>query len=259
MCIAGCPSQGLPSHILNFAIMTALYSMIGASHGIKVSFIVVALLYFMILLIGEKIPEFTRKHVSDMYYNAELENEIRQKTERIEWKFKRDEDRESHLATVLSLQKDKTYQHIPSDGCKERGKMIILYDVQYYHCIITGCEFCYSLDGNWKLTFPHCMFPVKAHLTGLPTLNMPNVCTEQLQPKSAFCAYHNDIAVKRGYPTTVREFLKFCGIQHSSQGALLETYHNHSFCGFVDNLCATTLGTPFDKQIQLVRNSIHYR
>ncbi len=52
-----------------------------------------------------------------------------------------------------------------------------------------GCEFCYSLDGNWKLIFPHCLFPVKATLPGLPTLNMPNVCTEQLKPKSAFCVY----------------------------------------------------------------------
>ncbi len=77
----------------------------------------------LIFLIGEKFPEFTRKHVSDMYYSAELESEIRHTNhpERIEWKFQRDEDRECYLAMLLSEQRDKTYLHKPSNGCKERG------------------------------------------------------------------------------------------------------------------------------------------
>lgn len=68
------------------------------------------------------------------------------------------------------------------------------------------------MDGNWKLTFPHCMFPVKAGLPGLPALNM---CIEQLLPRSAFCAHHYEVATSKGYPTTIRGFLKFCGVSQT--------------------------------------------
>ncbi len=49
---------------------------------------------------------------------------------------------------------------------------------------------------------------------------MPNVCTEQLKPKSEFCVYHTEIAIDRGYPTTIREFLKFCGRGYFAGGAI---------------------------------------
>ncbi len=62
-----------------------------------------------------------------------------------------------------------------------------------------GYEFCYSLDGNWKLTFPHCLFPVKASyfawVTNAQHAYNYNVCTEQIKPKSAFCVYHTEIEV----------------------------------------------------------------
>ncbi len=64
----------------------------------------------------------------------------------------------------------------------------------------------------WMDTFPHCLFPVKATFPGLPTLNMPNVCTEQLKPKSAFCVYHTEIAIDRGYPTQQFEVLWGTGL-----------------------------------------------
>lgn len=79
------------------------------------------------------------------------------------------------------------------------------------------------MDGNWKLTFPHCMFPVKAGLPGLPALNMPDVCTEQLLPKSAFCVKHFEVAESKGYPTTIREFLKYCGVSQT-EGMLAAKY-----------------------------------
>lgn len=85
-------------------------------------------------------------------------------------------------------------------------------------CVI-GCGSCYSVDGNWKLTFPHCMFPVCAGIPGLPTLNFPDVCTEQLMPKSAFCIQHTKVAEARGYPTSIREFLKHCGIHTLGGGS----------------------------------------
>ncbi len=136
--------------------------------------------------------------------SAELESEIRQTNhpERIEWKFQRDKDRECYLAMLLSEQKDKTYLHKPSNRCKERGGYCM-------DCIIISCMWSIIImqDVNsvslWMDTFPHCLFPVKATFPGLPMLNMPNVCTEQLKPKSAFCVYHTEIAIDRGYPTTI--------------------------------------------------------
>ncbi len=82
VCIVGCLSQDLQRHILNFCY-----------HNCPV-----------FNLIGEKFPEFTCKHVSDMYYSAELESEIRHTNhpERIEWKFQRDEDRDCYLTMLLS-------------------------------------------------------------------------------------------------------------------------------------------------------------
>ena len=52
----------------------------------------------MSLSTGEKIPEFTQRHVSDMYYNAELENEIR-----------KDHPERIDVTALLSEQRDKTY------------------------------------------------------------------------------------------------------------------------------------------------------
>lgn len=81
--------------------------------------------------------------------------------------------------------------------------------------ILIGCGCCYSIDGNWKLTFPHCMFPVTARLPGIPSLNFPDVCTEQLMPKSAFCPNHTEMAAAKGYPTNIKEFLKYCGVNNA--------------------------------------------
>lgn len=58
------------------------------------------------------------------------------------------------------------------------------------------------------------MFPVNAGLPGLPSLNMPNVCTKQLQSGSAFCDDHYKAAVEQKYPTKIRDFLKYCGISN---------------------------------------------
>ena len=68
------------------------------------------------------------------------------------------------------------------------------------------------MDGNWKLMFPHCMYPVEVIIPGLPGLRHPAVCDKQ--PKSsklAFCSNHHEIAIKKHVPTDVRDFIKYCG------------------------------------------------
>ena len=75
----------------------------------------------------------------------------------------------------------------------------------------SGCGHCWSMDENWKLRFPHCMFPVSSSVPNLPNVRFPNVCPEPLKPKSAFCIQHYSKAQTLGYPTDVKGFLSYCG------------------------------------------------
>ena len=75
----------------------------------------------------------------------------------------------------------------------------------------TGCGLVWAVDGNWKLTFPVCMFPVKATHLGIHGLHVPNVCPEQPSGNTPFCKEHLIVAQQRGYPCNVKEFLIYCG------------------------------------------------
>ena len=79
---------------------------------------------------------------------------------------------------------------------------------------VLGCQNFTSMDGIWKLRFPHCMWPVKSEVCGVPHVNFPNVCTEEpSNPDSAFCEKHFTVAQERGVPTRLREFVHdFCGM-----------------------------------------------
>ena len=74
-----------------------------------------------------------------------------------------------------------------------------------------GCGKCWSIDGNWKLCFTHCMYPVEVNIPGI-AVNFPDVCSkEPINSKSAFCKEHHMLAIEKKCPTDVRGFLKFCG------------------------------------------------
>ena len=80
----------------------------------------------------------------------------------------------------------------------------------HHHAI--GCGDCWVLDGNWKLAFAHCMFAVECTVEKLKLL-YPNVCPEEPKGAMAFCAKHCLVAEERGIPTTLQDFLKFCGLE----------------------------------------------
>ena len=64
----------------------------------------------------------------------------------------------------------------------------------------TGCGQCWTMDGNWKITFPHCMYPVEFTIPGLPGISYPDVCQGQpLSTKQAFCRLHQDLAQQKKY------------------------------------------------------------
>lgn len=76
------------------------------------------------------------------------------------------------------------------------------------------------MDGIWKLRFPHCMWPVKSEVCGVPNVNYPNVCTEEpSSPQSALCVQHCSVAQAKGIPTALREFIHdFCGVPRRGNG-----------------------------------------
>ena len=82
---------------------------------------------------------------------------------------------------------------------------------------LSGCKNFTSMDGNWKLRFPHCMYPVKTTVAGFEALNFPDVCTNAPYGKgSAFCEDHCTTAAANGIPTSLREFLRdYCGVSDS--------------------------------------------
>ena len=100
--------------------------------------------------------------------------------------------------------------------------------------IYIGCEWNYAIDGNWKICFPHCMFPVHTALPGVPGLNLPNVCPEQPHGRTVFCPSHLELAKERGYKTDLRGFVAQCGASSvaGEQPTISNAVSQHSYCSF---------------------------
>ncbi len=78
--------------------------------------------------------EITRKHISDMYFNAEMEAEMRV-TRKLGWKFHMDSDRELFFELLEIERVSRLYQHTPSPLCSEKGTIswqmcLLLQDVE---------------------------------------------------------------------------------------------------------------------------------
>lgn len=76
------------------------------------------------------------------------------------------------------------------------------------------------MDGIWKLRHPHCMYPVKATINGMPLVNYPDVCTNEPESqKSAFCSSHARLAKRHHIPTNLREFVHdYCKVEKRIDG-----------------------------------------
>ena len=64
---------------------------------------------------------FTRAHVSDMFYNAELEAEIWERPQRIQWVWKNDCDCENFMIKVIEEAASSAYTHLPAPECTQKG------------------------------------------------------------------------------------------------------------------------------------------
>ena len=99
---------------------------------------------------------------------------------------------------------------------------------QYYMYVsvlfnLVGCGRLYVADGNWKLRYPHCMWKVPVTVSGFGDVNYPEICPLSPVRGHAFCQHHGELARSAGYPSELREFLKYCGCQGVDRGTDLLT------------------------------------
>ncbi|XP_038066277.1 uncharacterized protein LOC119736303 [Patiria miniata] len=137
----------------------------------------------------------TAKQVSSVFYNGEVENELRDICQLDMFQLKkRDGDIEKVIEAIDDLRIHNTYEH---PNCHPK-------------CKAKGCGRVFVADGIWKLSFPHCMFKVKSIVSGIPVPSLPNVCTKSPAYGKAFCLEHCTAVEKESIPTDLRTFLKYC-------------------------------------------------
>jgi len=97
--------------------------------------------------------------------------------------------------------------------------------------LVKGCENFVCIDGLWKLRHPHCLYPVKAEVSGFLTVNYPNVCTEEPESQSsAFCSEHSELARTKNIPTNLRAFIHdYCQVPKNQDGKINNNNNNNDF------------------------------
>ena len=83
-----------------------------------------------------------------------------------------------------------------------------------YVLLNVGCGTVFSIDGNWKLCYPVCMYRVPKEVSGFDgKLGYVDTCPNSPLPGKAFCSHHCSLAEREGKPTGLRQFLRFCGVK----------------------------------------------
>ena len=151
---------------------------------------------------------------------------------------------------ILLCRSRITRYKLPSLCRPRRGGLFPLRKPSFFS--MKGCENFVCLDGIWKLRHPHCLYPVKADVSGLPTLNYPNVCAEEPETQSsAFCEEHSQLAKEKNIPTNLRAFIHdYCQVSKNSDGESLYFITHVSF-GSCWLCCASLVG--------ITRNHVWHR
>ena len=89
-------------------------------HMYNISILVVKSVAFFLFL---ALPELTRKQVADMFYNAELEYEMREPTKphQMKWSFKTDAQRDEYIKEITDEAASSVYHHQQADKCTVKG------------------------------------------------------------------------------------------------------------------------------------------
>ncbi|XP_072022927.1 uncharacterized protein [Amphiura filiformis] len=143
---------------------------------------------------GDEKQGIDRKLVSSLYFNGEVEEELR-RLGKANFKFK-------------SNSLEEAFEFIN----KERQKAIYAHECTAY-CEAKGCRYLHVVDGIWKITFNVCSMRTTNSVSSLPLIKLPDTCTNQPASGSAFCTEHKKEMEKLNIPTTPKEFLQHCGVK----------------------------------------------
>ena len=151
-----------------------------------------------------------RKTVADAFWNAELENELRQRGW-IHSCFKNTQSKEKLMDDIDGIRANSIYLHNEcSDDCQKKRYMhrFLIYVYIYNHLV---CGTLYSIDGNWKICYPHCMWRTADESKSYEgCLQYVDCCLNEPVPSSALCEKHLEEAKKRSIPTKIKEYVDFC-------------------------------------------------
>lgn len=76
-----------------------------------------------------------------------------------------------------------------------------------YHYTI-GCGRLFSIDGNWKICYPHCMWKVPTETKGFKgKLQYIDSCPNEPHHAQALCEQHCSEASLLGIPTELKEYI----------------------------------------------------
>lgn len=153
----------------------------------------------------------SRKIVSNVFFNNELESELRE-LEWLDYMFKESTDRERAMQKVDEYRATRIYEHEGcSEECKRRGKFKLFpLNSRDNTTIVIGCGEVFSMDGNWKLTYPICMHREQKNVSGFgESLKYVDACPNQpLHGHDKCYEHHYDQTVKERKSST--KCSKFC-------------------------------------------------
>ena len=94
--------------------------------------------------------------------------------------------------------------------------MLLCYKILLYFAM-TGCGKLFSIDGNWKLSYPICMYRVPKEISGFKgALKYVDSCPNQPASGMAFCQDHCSVARADNIPCPLWEFLQHVGVNHGN-------------------------------------------
>ena len=143
-----------------------------------------------------------RKSLKTAMYNNEITKELdeRQLKEKVNFGEKGKSMAQSSKQFMKKIDdavKGELYEHKQENCSKE--------------CEKRGCQWVITLDGLWKLSYPICMW-INNNKTAQKFEDiLPNVCTEEPEPRKAFCKSHCKTVEHFGKPSGLREFINSCG------------------------------------------------
>ena len=184
---------------------------------------------------GTLAHELHRKSVAEAFWNAESESELRE-ANKLHYKFISTSSREELMVEIDQQRASALYSHQNcTEECRKKGIYFqSTYNYSYVVFGYLGCGTLWACDGNWKLSYPVCMFDVPKEVTGFSgQLNYVNTCPNQPEPGKAFCSEHIEVCKNKNIPTDLKAHKQY------KKGMIFNKFYIFSkyiFCFFISQM-----------------------